>query len=300
MTWLSSGEFYAILCASMWAVAFVLFCKANAIIPPVVLNLFKNTVGLGCLLLTMLVLGIPLFPPERSVTEWGVVLLSGFIGIAMADTLLFYSLKRLGAGLAAIVGFIYSPFVALVAFFYLGERVGPELLWAALLIGGGIVLGTWQRTDKHRLTVRAPGLWLAIGAGLMASFLMAVGIVIVKPVILVADAWWVAAVRLAAAIPALALLGCHPRWRTSTRFAFTPGRHWALLMPAAVIGAYFALILWILGFKYTLAANASLLNQTSAIMVLLLATLFLGEPLHWRKWAALACGFSGVAIVVLW
>jgi drug/metabolite transporter (DMT)-like permease len=51
--------------------------------------------------------------------------------------------------------------------------------------------------------------------------------------------------------------------------------------------------------KYTLASTASVLNQTSAIFTLILATVFLRERLTVRKSLAILMGFAGGAIAVL-
>ncbi|MBN2359509.1 MAG: EamA family transporter, partial [Deltaproteobacteria bacterium] len=64
-------------------------------------------------------------------------------------------------------------------------------------------------------------------------------------------------------------------------------------------GAYFALVLWILGFKYAAASVAGVINQTSTILVLLLATVFLGEPLTRRKVIAIGMGFAGAVLVIV-
>jgi drug/metabolite transporter (DMT)-like permease len=55
---------------------------------------------------------------------------------------------------------------------------------------------------------------------------------------------------------------------------------------------------WLAGFKYARAAIAAPLNQTSTMFVVLLAALFLGEPLTKVKLLAVALAFSGAAIIL--
>ena len=104
-----SGEFFSTFCAVLWAVAIILYRKCGERVPPVALNVFKNTIAAVLFPLTMIVLGIPLFPSESTLTDWAVLLLSGAIGIGIADTCLFASLNRIGAGRSAIVESGYSP-----------------------------------------------------------------------------------------------------------------------------------------------------------------------------------------------
>ena len=70
-------------------------------------------------------------------------------------------------------------------------------------------------------------------------------------------------------------------------------------MPAAVLGAYLAMIVWIAGMKYTQASTASILNQTSAIFVLPVAALMLHEAITARKLVAVALAVAGVVLVTL-
>src|SRR5512142_3050641 len=89
----STGEFYSIACALIWAVAVILFRKGGEHVPPLALNLFKDTVGLGLFLVTLPLLGVSLtahHPPS----DWLVLLASGVLGIGFADTLFFACLNR--------------------------------------------------------------------------------------------------------------------------------------------------------------------------------------------------------------
>jgi drug/metabolite transporter (DMT)-like permease len=55
---------------------------------------------------------------------------------------------------------------------------------------------------------------------------------------------------------------------------------------------------WLAGFKYSRAGVAALLNQTSTVLIVLLAALFLQEPLTKLKLVAVGMAFAGAAIVL--
>jgi drug/metabolite transporter (DMT)-like permease len=129
--------------------------------------------------------------------------------------------------------------------------------------------------------------------------LMAVGIVIAKPVLNQVDPWWAATVRVLGGTLFLAGQGLLPRHRPAVRACFRPSPVWRLTVPAAVIGAYVAMVIWVMGFKHTAAGIAGVLNQTSNIFVLILAALFLRERITARKVAAIALAFVGAVVVVL-
>lgn len=298
MTWSHSGEFYAFGCAVAWSLAVILFKKTGQSVPPIPLNLFKNTVALVLLAATLPALNIPWNPADVTPTDWWVLLGSGVLGIAIGDTLLFAALNRLGAGRLAIVECLYSPLVIMTAFVYLDEPLGAPVVAAMTLVGGAIVIGTRQRTPPLAGT-RAYSQRAGILLGMASMASMAVGIVVAKPILEATDPWWSTTVRLAGAFPVLLVQGLWGRQRRFTTQVFTPGPHWGMLVLASILGTYIALLLWILGFKYTQAGIASVLNQTSSILVMLLAAVFLKEPLTPNKGLAIAMGFSGAILVTL-
>jgi drug/metabolite transporter (DMT)-like permease len=56
---------------------------------------------------------------------------------------------------------------------------------------------------------------------------------------------------------------------------------------------------WIAGMKFTAAGSAAILNQTSTIYIILLARVFLKEPLTRRRLLACLLALSGALCVVL-
>ncbi|HWQ10941.1 MAG TPA: DMT family transporter, partial [Holophaga sp.] len=93
------GKILALTCALLWAFAVILFKRAGDSIRPLALNWYKTA-------LTSLVLSPFLFAHGLdgfSRSDLVAVLTSGILGIALADTLFFIALDRLGASLAGIV-----------------------------------------------------------------------------------------------------------------------------------------------------------------------------------------------------
>ncbi len=295
--WLRSGEFFSTFCALLWAVAVILFRKSGEKVAPVPLNVFKNTIATLLFPVTMLIIGVPLFPSESTATDWVVLLLSGAVGIGIADTLLFASLNRIGAGRSAIVECGYSPFVILCSFIYLHEPVGPSLLIAVALMIAAIILGAWH-PDRAGPPKDTKQVRHGVIYGVFAMILMAVGVVMAKPALAHVDAWWATAVRLWGGMAVLAVHGAMPRHRREVARCFRPSRQWLTTVPAAVVGSYLAMFFWILGMKYTMTTTASVLNQTSSIFCLVLATIFLREPLTRCRVAAIAMGFAGAVVAV--
>lgn len=80
---------------------------------------------------------------------------------------------------------------------------------------------------------------------------------------------------------------------------FKPTKQWKFLFPGAFLGSYLSMALWVAGFKYTGAAIAAVLNQTSMIFAIILATWLLKEKMTKRKFAAVCIAASGVLLITL-
>lgn len=70
---------------------------------------------------------------------------------------------------------------------------------------------------------------------------------------------------------------------------------WAIGMGALAVGTF--QVLWILAIVTNGASLATVIQCNAPIIVTLLARLIWGEPLTWRKWAALLLAFLGTALV---
>ncbi|MBI5482611.1 MAG: DMT family transporter [Deltaproteobacteria bacterium] len=305
---LTTGEFYSLACALIWAGAVIMFRKGGEQVPPVALNFFKDAVALALFLVTLPLIGRSFAPAECGWREWVTLLVSGVLGIGIADTLFFASLNRLGAVGSAVVDSLYSPFVVLCACLYLGEPLRLPVVLGAGLMVGAIIIGTAHTAAPPAAPPAAASpaahparreAVLGVILGLAAMALMAIGIVIAKPVLHRVDPWWAATVRVIGGTALLGVQALFPRNRGAVIACFRPSRVWRLTIPAAVLGAYIAMVIWVMGFKHTAAGIAGVLNQTSSIFVLILAALFLRERVTPRKMVAIVMAFAGAVVVVL-
>lgn len=283
------GEILSLASGLAWAVAVVLFRVSGRRVHPVGLNLGKNVLGLALLVPTLLVLGEPLAPAVAA-SKTGLLLLSGVLGIAVSDTLFFHALNRLGASLTAIVDCFYSPFVIILSFALLGERLTlVQLAGAALVVSAVLTLskeGKIERIDRRDLAV-------GILYGVLAMFTVALGIVMVKPVLGEVSVLWATTVRVAGGTAALVLFVPFLRNRRAVLGPLVDRRNWKALVPAAFFGSYLALVLWTGGMKYAQASVAAILSQLNTIFIVVIAAVFLKERLTGWKVVAVALAFLG-------
>jgi drug/metabolite transporter (DMT)-like permease len=289
------GEILSVLAALIWAFSVVLFRVSGRKLKPLALNFFKNIVATVLLLATLLIARQSLFR-AAPLLDYALLILSGVVGIAIADTLFFKSLNLVGAGLSQIVSLAYSPFIIILTFVFLGERLTVGDLAGAALILVGILLTTKREPTSD---ISAHELRVGIGLATLSVAMMAIGVTLAKPVLDRSPLLWSTTVRLLGGVAALMILAVVSPRRRYLWSTLRPSRSWKVTIPAAVLGAYLAMIVWIAGMKYTQASTASILNQTSTVFVLPLAAVLLHEPITLRKSAAVAMALGGVLLVTL-
>jgi len=289
------GEFLSLATALVWACAVVLLRRSGDSLSPFELNLFRVGTSSVLLLVVLALAGEPLLP-ARPTTDYLLLAFSAVVGIVVSDTLFHHSLNLMGAGISAVVDCLYAPFVALAALVVLGERLGPwQLVGMALVVGG--VLVTTRALPPPGSTRR--DLVVGIGWGVLAMATLAAGLVAAKPVLARAPVVWVVTFRqLVSLAVLLATTALSPTLRPALA-VFRPRRDWRFALPAAVLGSFVALLLWLAGMKYAAAGVAAVLNQTSTIFVLVLAAVFLKEPFTLRRWMAAALAVAGIVLVTI-
>lgn len=288
------GEACSIGAALSWAGGVIVYKRLGETLPPLQLNLIKNLIVLGMIVPTLAVVnGIEVPPlPARAIV---LALISGVLGIAVADTLYFRALNMLGAGRMGIVGNFYSPFVIVLSFTLLGERLNALQIVGFALVSGGVLI-----VSSHDPQRRLPAATLRRGAalGVAAVFLMASAIVMVKRVLEGQPLLWIVLLRLIGGIAGMLVLFVWRRERLPIGRNSTIRLRWPLLVLAAFLGQYVSMVLWMAGYKYTEASVAAVLNETASVFIVLLAALFLHEGLDARRIAGVTCTLSGVACML--
>lgn len=290
-----TGLLYALLTAVTWAVAVVLFRRAGESMSPLVLNFHKNLVAMVLLAATFVLTPHSMWP-DPAVNDVLVLLASGVVGLAVADTIFFASLNLLGASRAAIVDALYAPCVVLMSYVYLADRLAPRDAVGASLVVGGVLLTVGERAALPREGGR---LLTGVLLGALAMALMAVAIVAVKPILDRYSVLWATSVRMTGGVVGLLAFGLlHRDGRRAIVESVRPQRAWRFALPGAIAGTYLSMLFWIAGFKYAPASLVAILNQTSTLWTVLLAWFFLGEAMTLRRTVAVTLAAAGGLLVV--
>ncbi len=289
------GELFALTAALIWALSVILF-KQSEQVSAQAMNLFKNVVAALLLVVTMPIVGVNI-DTARPLSEWVEIVISGVLGIAVADTLVFMALRRLGASLLAVVDCVYAPTFVILSVAFLDESLSWGFAMGAVLVVGGVLVATSERAEVKEDVDRRQ-ITLGVIFGITGIVTMAIAIVIVKPALERGALVEVTFLRLAASIVAQGVwMAALPSQRHGLD-ALRPGPVWKTLLPASVLGSYVAMLFWLGGFKHTDASTASVLNQMATVFTIVLARIILKETVSPRRATGAGAAVLGALLVL--
>jgi drug/metabolite transporter (DMT)-like permease len=116
---------------------------------------------------------------------WGVMALSGLIGIFVGDTALFAAMNRLGPRRAGVLFATHAVFSAMLGFGLLGERMNRQALLGGVLTLTGVMAATLlgrHKEETHAWEADRGHVGAGVALALLAAFCQAMGSLIAKPV----------------------------------------------------------------------------------------------------------------------
>jgi drug/metabolite transporter (DMT)-like permease len=290
------GELAAATAAAIWAGSSIIYSRMGRQVAPLLLNLTKGVLAIGYLAITILATGDSFRLPAPAM---GLLLLSGWVGIAIGDTLFFGALNRIGARLTLLINTMSPVATALLAELLLGEHLLPlNYVGIAIAVGGVAGVIADRTTDGGKAVQHWQGVGLAIGSALsnsLASILsrqamtlsVASGAGDLSPV---GTTFW----RLVAGtIGILLLLALQPKSRENLRRI--DRAIWLQLAAVAFFSTFIGISLQQTALKYTAAGIAQTIGAISPLFVM---------AIDWSQgvkvgWKSLVCGVVSIGGLVL-
>jgi drug/metabolite transporter (DMT)-like permease len=116
---------------------------------------------------------------------WGVMAVSGLIGIFVGDTALFAAINRLGPRRAGVLFATHAAFSAVLGFAVFNERMSLQALLGAVLTLVGVMLAMAMgrhKDETHAWEVDQGHVGAGVALALVAALCQAAGSLIAKPV----------------------------------------------------------------------------------------------------------------------
>ena len=287
------GDLYALLTAVCWSFAVVLFDLSSNKFNPLQINIVKNCLGVIGFIITIFILNIPY--PNFSNKSLIILVISGIIGVGVADLLFLDSLNKIGSSFSAIVATIYAPSVFIIAYICFGEIITLNVYIGTIFILGGIIVSTYNSpkliSSYHLVT--------GVFYGALAQILTALSVLSVKPIMVDNPILYVALIRFGMGLFIGLIFLILKSGPYEVIVTFRIGISNTFMLLGAFFGTYLSVILWLAGYKYTLSGKAAIYNQLSTVFISIMAVVFLKEKLTNKKKIGIVLSFFGAVFVGL-
>lgn len=227
------------------------------------------------------------------------LVLSGIIGMAIADMAFSASIFAIGARLGTLVFSVNAPIAAVLAYVILGEPVSPGKAIGIAMVLAGVALAVLFRPadpikrDEPSLAPRQ--LLGGIGLGILAAAAQSSSVLAARPVMAQQlDGAAAMAIRLGAA--AVILMLVMPFLPRKPRKALTPRlRIYSLL--GAVIGVGAGVTMIFTSLQHGDVATVVTFASLTPVAVLPLVWIRTGKIPSWQAWLGAIIAFGGAALI---
>lgn len=204
--------------------------------------------------------------------RWLYVVLVGFMGYYVSAYVNFLGLEYISASLERILLFIYPTFVLLINAFLVKRKVS-KLQWLALLITyAGIFIAFMKHFEAHQQKNIALGAFLVILSGFTYSFYLVGSDKLVAKLGTTRFTSWA---MLSALIPTL----IHSFFYNRLDIFQFPPQVYVIALSMAIFSTVLPTYMFSEGIKRVGSGNASIIASIGPIFTIVLATVFLHEPI---------------------
>ncbi|MDZ7722693.1 MAG: DMT family transporter [candidate division KSB1 bacterium] len=291
------GEISALTAAFFWGSTAYLFDFAGKKIGAFPINVLR--VFFACLLLGLLLyIQRGYFYPvhvTRHASFW--LGISGIIGLAIGDGALFFAILSIGPRLATLVLALAPPLTTIIAWVFLGEKLGIYALLGITLTITSIVWVVSERGPelqfpKHKTAGIIYGIIAAIGQGLGVIFAK---IGLENNI----DTISATLLRMAPASIALWIMALFTRQAKPAFLAFNNSRVMGAIIIGTVFGPFLGVWLSIVAVKFTAAGIASTLLSTVPVLVIPVEIILFRRIPSTRAIIGTVLAIAGIALIFM-
>ena len=299
---ISFGELSMLLAAVFWSVAVIIFKSVGNRVSPFVITPAKNVIAIFIFGLITIFTSVPIWYDGLLTSDYYRLIVSGCLGMGVADLMFLYSLNKIGANRIAIINTLEPSFVLILSFFILGVWMNTTQLIGFLIISGAVLMIAMEKSSRKDIdsTTYYKGILLMICAIAFSS----TGIIIMKPVLnklthSVELQIWATMFRLFPGVLITVLILLMKKDCKELLLPIMNKNIASKLLLASGLGTFFALIFWIVGYSnIPNPALASILGQMSAVFIIILARIYLKEIITPIRVISMCIAFFGMALVV--
>jgi drug/metabolite transporter (DMT)-like permease len=275
------GEIASLLTAVCWASNSVLFTLAGRRVGSQTVNAVRLFIALAAMVVIHLVVFGTVFPLGAGTGRLTALGLSGLIGFALGDALLFEALLLLGARVAMLLMTLSPIFSLILAWIFLGQTLSAPKIAAILVTLGGIawVVGEGSGSRQERPRKWALGVLLGIGGAVGQA-----GGMILSDVGMRGGFSAISAnlIRVAAGTLAMTLWLLFRKQVVETSLHMKDGRAFLLITAGTATGPVIGVVLSLYAITHASMGVATTLMSLSPVLLIPVSAYFFKERVTWK------------------
>jgi drug/metabolite transporter (DMT)-like permease len=292
-----AGELSALVTAIMWTASALAFAAATKRVGSVYVNIVRLVAAVILLFFTIVGGNIR---DNISITQTGFLVVSGLAGFVFGDTFLFKSFEYNSARIGMLIMSVAPAMTALLAFFFLGERLTSMGMMGMAVTLTGIMLVVLERKEPstHHLPVSIAGIFYAF----LGALGQAGGLVLAKFAFVIGPVNGFVATFIRAFSATLVLVPLNyfaGRFKHPAAVFSNNPKALTFTLVGAFIGPYLGVTFSLIAISTINVAIASTIMAIVPIIMLPTVWILYREKLSWRAIAGACIAVGGVGILFL-
>jgi len=297
------GELAALLTAVFWTVTSMSFEAAGKRIGSLTVNLLRLYMAFIIYSVYLYFVRGLVFPVDASGHAWVWLSVSGLVGFAIGDLLLFQAFVVVGARISMLIMALVPPITALIGWLILGETLTMTDLAGMIITLTGVVLVVLKRenrrtetkNNKFKFSYPVSGILLAFGGAVG----QAVGLVLSKYGMGDYDAFAASQIRVLAGLIGFTLIFVFMRKWVRLKKGLTNKKGLGFTVLGSIFGPFLGVSFSLLAIQYTNTGVASTIMSIVPVLIIPPAILFFREKINLKEVIGAALAVGGVGILFL-
>lgn len=298
------GEVAALLTAMFWMVTSLSFEAAGKRIGSLTVNLIRLYLAFGIYTIYLWITrGLP-FPTDATSEAWIWLSISGLVGFAIGDLLLFQAFVVVGARISMLMMSLVPPITAITGWLILGEVLSLQSIFGMALTVGGIILVVLKNDNsllkdgkrkKIKLSYPVVGILLGLGGAIG----QAVGLVLSKYGMQDYNAFAASQIRVLAGVVGFTLIFVFMRRWDKVKSGLKNRKGMLFTSIGSVFGPFLGVSFSLLAVKYAQAGVAATIMSIVPILLIPPAIIYFKEKISLKEIIGSLVAVGGVAILFL-
>ena len=292
----------ALSAAIFWSIAVIIFKSASDDISPFLITALKNTIATICFFSLFIFIDIPIWYDGFEALDYIKILISGVLGMGLADVIFLYALSKIGANRIALINCFEPVVIYILSVIFLSTVLtNQKILGFSIVIIAILIINYEKDIDDLDFRVKRLGIMLQI----LAVILSSIGIVLIKPVLSKVEGniniqLWITAFRLLPGVFVAWIIFMFQNDKILLIQPLKKSKNIKKVLIGSGLGTFLALGFWIIGYaNIEHPPIASILGQTSVIFIILLSWLFLKERITPVRLISMLFAIVGVCLTIL-